>query len=102
MNASATHASWAAPGCQPAGAAPGPISFSPIRGTVVWPKTPTIAVAIPASTVNHTTHHFRRRRASEIAPSTGSATTTIALAIALALAYNVFDAPRSLTNHTVK
>jgi len=63
---------------------------------------PIAAQATHDRTVNATTHHFRRRRASEIAPSTGSDTTIKALAAAFATAYSVFDACRSLTIQTVK
>jgi hypothetical protein len=68
----------------------------------VYPTIPIAAHAAQDASVNPTTHHFRRRRASEIAPSTGIEMTTIALAIALATAKTVFDEPRSFTSHTPK
>src|SRR5436190_12431104 len=96
-NASNTHLSCAKPGCHPAGADAAPITCSPKTGMLVWPKTPMLAQATHDAIVKPTTHHLRRRRESEIAPRIGIDRTTIALAIAFAPAYRVFDDPRSLT-----
>src|SRR5881296_595212 len=60
------------------------------------------AVATHAAMVNPTTHHLRRRCASEMAPNTGIDSTTMTLATALATANVVLEAPRSSTSQTVK
>jgi hypothetical protein len=52
--------------------------------------------------VNQTTHGFRRRRASEIAPSKGTDNTTRNDEIPFPNAYTVFDACKSAINHTEK
>ena len=52
--------------------------------------------------VNPTTHGFRRRRASEIAPSRGTERTTSSDEIPLPSAYTVLEAPRSAMIQTEK
>src|SRR6188472_3035206 len=69
---------------------------------VVWPNTPIAAQPMHDAIVKPTTHRLRVPRASEIAPSTGTLSTTSTAAIPLATAYSVLDAPRSATSHTEK
>ena len=52
--------------------------------------------------VNPTTHGFRRRRASDIAPSTGTDSTTRMDEMPLPTAYTVFEARRSSMSQTEK
>src|ERR1044071_7601156 len=52
--------------------------------------------------VNHTTHGFRRRRASEIAPRRGTDITTSNDEMPLPRAYTVFEAWRSAISQTEK
>src|SRR5581483_10007495 len=61
-----------------------------------------IASATTDNSVKPTTHGFLRRRESESAPKNGIEITTRIDATAFATALVVFDAPRSLTSHTVK
>src|SRR5438046_1821284 len=102
MNATSTHPSWRNPGCKPGGAAASRTTFSPTSGNVVWPNIPMQAQATHEATVNPTTHDFRRRLASEIAPRIGNARRTRVLAMALATPYAMFDVPRSHTSQTAK
>jgi hypothetical protein len=52
--------------------------------------------------VKPTTHGFRRRRASDNAPSTGTVATTSSEEMPLPTAYTVFEAPRSAISQTEK
>src|SRR3954462_1502331 len=83
--------------CQPGGMLAGCATPSPIGGSVVCPSIPIAAQARQEAIVKPTTQGFRRRRASEIAPSAGIAMTIRIEATALAVAYTRSVEPRSLT-----
>src|SRR4051812_21981909 len=87
--------------CQPVGNDAGAFTDSPVRGSAVCPMYPITTNATHDSTVNPTTHTFRLRRASEIAPRNGIAANTKTEATPFPTATNVFDDPRSLTSQTV-
>src|SRR5678816_543464 len=63
---------------------------------------PIAAQATQEAIVKPTTHGFRRRRASDTAPSTGTDTTTRMDEIPLPTAYTVFEACRSAMSQTEK
>src|SRR5512143_529749 len=89
--------------CHPGPTGGAPIVWSPTIGIAVCPTTPMTTVARQAMMVNQTTHGFRRRVASEIAPSTGIDTATRSEEIPLPTATGVFfPTPRSDTSQTAK
>src|SRR5215203_7149634 len=71
-------------------------------GRVSCPRMPMAAHATHEAMVKPTTHGFRRRRASDTAPSTGTESTTRMDERPLPTAYTVFEARRSAMSQTEK
>src|SRR5215208_4865530 len=102
MNATRTQPKVPTVGCHPLGRLVPPIVSAPATGSVSWPRIPIAAQATHEAMVNPTTHGLRRRRASDTAPSTGTASTTRMDEMPLPTAYTVFEACRSAINQTEK
>src|SRR5665213_1494906 len=71
-------------------------------GMKCWPTAPMAAVETTATSVNPTTHGFRRLVTSDIAPSTGIEIMTRIDAIPFPSATSVLEPRRSETIHTAK
>src|SRR6476620_10233181 len=102
MDARRTQPSDAYPGCHASAGGTPPIVSSPHTGTVVWPSTPIAAHPTHDAIVKPTTQGRRRARASEIAPSTCTLSTTSTDAMPFATAYSVLDFLMNATGTTEK
>ncbi len=102
MKATRTHVNVPIVGFHPTGKLIPPIVSAPATGRVSWPRIPIAAQATHEAMVKPTTHGFRRRRASDTAPSTGTDSTTRRDEMPLPSAYTVLEACRSAMSQTEK
>src|SRR5687768_1256071 len=102
MNAMRIHVNVPIVGLHPTGRLAPPTVSAPATGRVSWPRIPIAAQAMQEAMVKPTTQGFRRRRASDTAPSTGIDSMTRMDEMTLPTAYTVFDARRSSMSQTEK